>query len=354
MDQALDKQRPTTGCGKLISRMLKLSAVSALVLLASATWASAITEKPFVAPVVAKLPKGTRVHVDADRITYDAKTKIAMALGTIRMTYGPYTLVASKVSFNQTTGAFAANGSVEIREPNGNVLLANSIELRNQFAQGFATHVTALLTNNGTITAEYVKRVNSNITIFEKATYTACRDCKTRSGKPLWAIVTDQTTHDSKTHNLYHVNPKLQINGATVIGLPYLSMADPSVTRRTGWLFPDLKSGDVYGFGVVTPYFWAITPSTDLTFRPMWTTYQGPVADLEWREKTETGQYNLRGFGVIKCTICPIQTKGLCVALLKAMVRLKPMKIGIMVGTALSQQTRIFFIAMGMMIANMR
>ncbi len=296
--------------GKLISRTLQLFAVSALGLFVNAPWASAITEKPFVAPVMAKLPKGTRVHVDADRITYDAKTKIATALGLVKMTYGPYILVASKVSFNQTTGAFDANGSVEIREPNGNLMRAASIELRNQFAQGFATHVTALLTNNGTITAEYVKRVDSNITIFEKATYTACRDCKTRSGHPLWAIVTDETTHDLKTHNLYHVNPKLQINGATVIGLPYLSMADPSVTRRTGWLTPDLKSGDVYGFGVVTPFFWAITPSTDLTFSPMWTTYQGPVADLEWRQKTETGKYNIRGFGVYQLNDFPYPEKG--------------------------------------------
>ncbi len=310
MDQALSGRRPRTGCGKWISRLLTLFAVSILALIANATLASAITEKPFIAPVMAKLPKGTRVHVDAERITYDAKTKIATALGFVKMTYGPYTLVASKVSFNQTTGAFDANGSVEIREPNGNVMLADSIDLRNQFAQGFATHVTTLLTNNGTITAEYVKRVNRNITIFEKATYTACRDCKTRSGHPLWAIVTDQTTHDSKTHNLYHVNPKLQINGATVIGLPYLSMADPSVTRRTGFLLPDLKSGDVYGFGVVTPYFWAITPSTDLTFRPMWTTYQGPVADLEWRQKTETGQYNLRGFGVYQMHDLPYPENG--------------------------------------------
>ena len=56
--------------------------------------------------------------------------------------------------------------------------------------------------------------------------------------------------------------------------------------------------GGNYGFDVVTPYFWAVTPSTDLTFSPMWTTKQGPVADLEWRQRLAKGVYNIHGYGV--------------------------------------------------------
>jgi LPS-assembly protein len=189
-----------------------------------------------------------------------------------------------------------------VREPNGNVLLADSIDLKNKFRDGFAVHVKALLNNDGTITADYVRRIDGHISVFEHATYSACKTCRTRSGHPVWEIDADQTTHDAKTHNLYHVNPSFKINGATVLKLPYLAMADPSVTRRSGFLFPDVKASSDFGVGLVTPYFWAISPSTDLTFRPVWTTSQGPIADVEWRQALENGQYNIRAIGVHQFT----------------------------------------------------
>lgn len=284
--------------GSLRFRHRLFATASALCLVILAPSAEAIVNKPFVAPVVAELPAGTKVNVDAARIVYDPRSSLATATGLVVLTYGPYTLTASMVSYNQKTGAFDANGSVILREPNGNVLIADTLDLKNKFKQGFARHVEALLTNDVTITAEFVRRVDGNITIFEKATYTACKDCQTRSGHPLWEVDTDMTTHDLKTHNLYHVNPRLKINGTTVVALPYLALPDPSVTRRSGFLTPDIKTGADFGVGLVTPYFWALTPSTDLTFRPVWTTYQGPIADVEWRLALENGSYNIRGIGV--------------------------------------------------------
>src|SRR5260221_5518063 len=46
-------------------------------------------------------PKGTRVNVIASKITYDARTKIAVAIGKVVLTYGKYELVATRVSYDQ-------------------------------------------------------------------------------------------------------------------------------------------------------------------------------------------------------------------------------------------------------------
>ncbi|MDE2385397.1 MAG: LPS-assembly protein LptD [Alphaproteobacteria bacterium] len=286
------------GGGSLRFRRSLFAAVSALSLVLLASSAQAVVNKPFTPPVSTAPAAGTKVDVDADVITYDPRTKIGTARGTVKLVYGPYTLTASHVTINEATGEFTADGSIMVREPNGNVLLADSADLRNHFRDGLMSHIKALLNNDVTITADILKRVDGTTYIYEKATYTACKDCKTRSGHPVWEIDSDETTHDTKTHDLYHVNPRLKINGATVATLPYMSMPDPSVTRRSGFLMPDFKTGGDYGLGLVTPYFWAITPSTDLTFRPMWTTYQGPVADVEWRQAFENGGYSLRGMGV--------------------------------------------------------
>jgi LPS-assembly protein len=264
----------------------------------AAPQALAIEEKPFIKPVQTNPPAGTAADFVADKLTYDPKSKLAVATGRVVLTYGPYTLNASRVTFNQDTDVFTANGSVELREPNGNVMIAASVELTDRFKKGFARHLKALLTNDVTISADYARREDGGITVFENAHYTACKNCATGKGDPLWELVSDQTTHDGPAKDLIHVNPRLKIGGVTVAGLPYLRHPDPSVKRRTGWLMPTVKTKKAYGVGFVTPYFWAVAPNADVTFRPVLTTKQGPAADVEWRHRTATGQYNLRGYGV--------------------------------------------------------
>jgi LPS-assembly protein len=291
------QKRKQRGRGLLGQRNLLLG-LSVLSLFAWFQPAAAIEETPFVKPVLKEPATGTAADFVADKLTYDPATKLAVATGRVVITYGPYKLVATKVTYNERTDAFTANGSVELREPNGNIMQAATLELTNRFKVGFARHLKALLTNNVTITSDYAKRIEGGITIFENAHYTACKNCDTRNGDPLWELVSDQTTHDQPAKDLIHINPRLKIGGVTVAGLPYLRHADPSVKRRTGWLVPKAKLGKEFGVGVVTPYFWAIAPDKDVTFRPMWTAYQGPLADAEYRQRTATGQFNVRGMGI--------------------------------------------------------
>ena len=267
-------------------------------MLAAAPPSQALVKKDFVEPILKSPAAGTRVDVVADRITFDGKSKIATATGTVRITYGVYTLVATKVVYDQDGDSFKANGSVELREPNGNILQAETADLQNKFKEGFARHLRALLTNDVTITAEYAKRQEGGITIYEHASYTACKDCSTDGGAPLWEITTTKTIHDEKAKNLYHTNPTLRIGGVPVAWLPYAEMPDPTVKRRSGFLLPSFGSGRTYGFGITTPYFLELGPSADLTFSPMWTTKQGPVADVEFRQRLKSGSYQVHGYGV--------------------------------------------------------
>lgn len=288
--------------GTLVSRSALLICASLGAMLAAAPLSQAIVKKEFVKPILGSPVTGTRVDVVADRITFEGKSKVATATGTVRITYGPYTLVATKVVYDQDDGSFKANGSVELREPNGNILQAETADLHNKFKEGFARHLRALLTNDVTITADYARRQEGGITIYEHASYTACKDCSTDGGAPLWEITTTKTVHDEKAKNLYHTNPTLRIGGVPVAWLPYASMPDPTVRRRTGFLLPSFSSGSTYGYGVVTPYFLELGPSADLTFRPMWTTKQGPVADVEYRQRLKSGSYKVHGYGVYQLT----------------------------------------------------
>jgi LPS-assembly protein len=173
-------------------RQLKTAALrlGASILVASmpllAVGAYALTEKPFRPPLIKELPKSQKVNVDATQIVFDPRTDIATATGTVTLKYGPYTLTATKVVFNRKTNILTANGSVVLKEPRGNVAEADTMSMDIRFRDGFATHLKALLNNDATITAQYAKRRDGEITVFEKATYTACKDCQTRSHCGNW------------------------------------------------------------------------------------------------------------------------------------------------------------------------
>jgi len=252
----------------------------------------------FVKPVIEAPPAGTRVNVVASRITYDGKRRIATATGRVEIVYGPYTLTATRVVYDMARDTFKANGSVVIREPNGNVLLADEADLSLKFKEGFARHIKALLTNDVTITADYARRTRDGITVFERATYTACKTCVSEDGTPAWQIVAQRATHVAAEQNVYYENMTFELGGVPVLWLPYLVYPDPTVTRRSGFLLPEFSSGGTYGYGITTPYFWALAPNADLTFSPRFTTKQGVLADVEWRHRLRNGIYNIRGYGI--------------------------------------------------------
>jgi LPS-assembly protein len=286
---------------KLGKRMLRetVSRGGFLFVLAVASSAPsfAIVHKEFVAPLAALPAAGTVAQVDAAKIDFDPKTKIAVATGLVRMTYGPYVLTATRVQYNQTTGDFKADGTVILNEPNGNVLQADNLTITEKFKAGFAAKMKALLTNDVTLTADYAQRTSDGITVYENVVYTACKNFDGKKGAPVWSIETDETTHDNNSHNLYHVNPRFKIAGHTVLALPYWQQADPTVKRRTGWLAPNFKFGKTFGVGVATPYFVNLAPNYDLTFTPLPNSKQGLAGDVEWRHRLANGSYNIQAFG---------------------------------------------------------
>ena len=75
-----------------------------------------------------------------------------------------YPLVATKVVYDQFNDIFTANGSLELREPNGNILQAQTAELRNKLTAGFTRHRKALLTNDRNITTRKGKRASEGQT----------------------------------------------------------------------------------------------------------------------------------------------------------------------------------------------
>ena len=243
-------------------------------------------------------PKGTRVDVDADQIVFDERTGDAIATGDVVLTYGNYILIGRKVTYNRRTDIMRAEGEIRMREPGGNILEADILQLQNRFRDGFAEHLRLLLTNEAIVTANYAKRRDGYLTTYERTTYTRCRSCVTDDGTPAWQLVASESVHDEREGIIEHKNARLEVLGVPVFYWPYLSHPDPTVRRKSGLLIPRFSHSTVFGYAYEQPYFWNIAPNADLTLLPKFTTEQGPLLGAEFRHRLAKGKYSIKGVGV--------------------------------------------------------
>ncbi len=240
-----------------------------------------------------KPPKGTPVDVLAKTIIYDRGKDVATALGRVQITWGPYLLLARKVVYNRRTDRFQAEGEVYLREPEGNVLLADIVNIDKKFRDGFARHLRLLMTNGATLKARYAVRREGNITIYEDVSYTACQTCRLKSGAPLWEIRSRQATHNQREGRIYHRDVTLRFFDTPVFWLPWISHPDPQHPRSTGFLIPRAGYTKARGFSVTTPYFINLAPNYDITLLPQLNSRQGLLARAKWRHNVGPGTYEV-------------------------------------------------------------
>src|SRR6201987_2443735 len=142
-------------------------------------------------------------------------------------------------------------------------------------------------------------RSSGNYTVFENGVYTACEPCRDDPKKPpLWQVKGARIIHNQEERMLYFENAQLEFFGVPIAYLPYFSTPDPTVKRKTGFLMPSYTSASGYGFGVETPFYWAIAPDYDMTITPRITTRQGLLGQVEFRQRLVDGSYQIRAYGI--------------------------------------------------------
>ena len=185
-----------------------------------------------------------------------------------------------------------ASGHVKLTDERGDVTYATNLELTEDFASGFAD---AVQVHDRRPEPAHVRRASSAPTTpspcCSNGVYTACEPCKNhpRSAAAVAGARRARSPRTRTTHTIYFRDAYFDAFGVPVAYIPYFSVADPTVTRQSGFLAPTFVSKSYLGLGVTTPYFFALAPNYDLTLSPSFYTMQGPFLDAEWRHRTENG-----------------------------------------------------------------
>jgi LPS-assembly protein len=235
------------------------------------------------------------VLLSADEVSYDRDLGVVTARGHVELSQGDRILLADTLTYNERTGTVSASGNVSLLEPTGDVAFAEYVELTSGLREGVIRDIRVLLADGSRIAANGGRRTGET-TEFAKAVYSPCPLCEedpTRA--PLWQLKAVRVTHDQEAHKIEYRDAWLEIYGVPVAYTPYFSHPDPSVTRQTGLLVPEVSFSNSLGPAARIPYYFTLGPSADATFEPIVTTKQGIVLGGEYRRLFRTGEFDVNG-----------------------------------------------------------
>ncbi|NVO17688.1 MAG: LPS-assembly protein LptD [Rhodoplanes sp.] len=239
--------------------------------------------------------------VQAGEIQYDYTNERVIAVGAVQIYYKGSTIEADKVVYDQKNKHLQAEGNVRLTEPDGKITYGSLIDLTDDYRDGFIDSLRLETPDQTRFAAARGKRSEGNYTVFESGVYTACEACKENPKKPpLWQVKAARIIHDQTEKMIYFEDAKVEFFGVPLAYMPYFSAPDPTVKRKSGFLMPVTTTSSAYGFGVDTPYYFALDPSYDVTLTPRVMTKQGVLMQGEWRQRLEDGYYTVRGAGIFQ------------------------------------------------------
>src|SRR5215469_8968829 len=246
-------------------------------------------------------PSNAPMLVQATEIRYDYTNNSVAAVGNVQIYYGGATIEADQVIYDQKTKRLVAEGNVRLTEPDGKITYGQKIDLTDDYRDGFVDSLRLETPEDTRFAASRADRVQGNYTVLQNGVYTACEPCKDDPKKPpLWQIQAARIIHDQGEKMIYFEDARVEFFGVPLAYFPFMSAPDPSVSRKSGFLFPNLGYGTAYGPSIEIPYFWAVTPSADFTPSVIATWKQGEVFQGVWRQRLLEGSYSIKAAGIFQ------------------------------------------------------
>ncbi|MFK0161254.1 LPS-assembly protein LptD [Rhizobium sp. NPDC090279] len=241
-----------------------------------------------------KIPDGAKLLLRANEAIYNKDTQIITALGAVQIHYGGYKLVADRVDYNQVTKRMTAAGNAELITPDGNRTYGNRMDVTNDFSSGFIDALRVEMPDNTRLVAIKGNRVDGSKVILTKGVYTACAPCTEQGRAPLWQVKAERIIQNGITHTIRLEHARLELFGQPIAYIPWMTVPDNTVKRKSGFLFPTFSVSQNLGFGAAIPYYYVISPSMDATVTATGYSSQGLLLQGEFRQRLESGTYSLR------------------------------------------------------------
>lgn len=233
------------------------------------------------------------IYFSADEVENNQELSILTATGNVEIIRDNFTVKADKVIYNQKEDTISAVGNVIILEESGNVVFSDYAELTDKMTKGEMQNIRIVMADKTRIAARTFRRGDKDKKIMTYAVYSPCDVCK--DSNPLWQIKARKVEHNAEDQDMHYQNATLEVKGVPVFYTPFLSHPDPTVKRRSGFLFPRISSNKYLGGAIQGQYFWAISDQEDFLFNPIISSDKGIIYSGAYNKYFTRGHVSATG-----------------------------------------------------------
>lgn len=236
------------------------------------------------------------VTIAADNLSYEQGTGTYQAEGNVRITYDGISLLADTAVFRQREGEAFAAGNVML-ERGDDILHGERIRLNTLTQEGDVTNGDLFVKKpNFHIRSSRMSKLGKGDYRMERGSFTTCD-----GDTPGWHFTArelDVTLEEYATGK----NVLFYVKDIPLLYLPYI-VFPVKQERQSGFLLPRIGNSSKKGFNFNLPFYWAMTPSQDVTFDLDLQTRRGLGIGTDYRYMMHGGEEGaLRGYGIYDTT----------------------------------------------------
>ncbi len=231
-----------------------------------------------------------QIIMRADNLKHEQEGDVMTASGTVELEWGGSRLYADMAKYYRDKGVVEAVGKVRLLKDD-DILTGDSAWLNLESQSGVVTNGTIFIKkNNLHLAGKSIEKSGEQEYRLERGTITSCD-----AEKPSWSFRVDdlKLTIDDFA---FGKNAFFYLGDLPVFWFPYLIF--PAKTeRQSGFLIPKIGYSQKKGAFIEVPYYWAVTPSQDITSTLQLESKRGLGVELEQRYlSSNKGQGKSRGF----------------------------------------------------------
>ncbi len=242
-------------------------------------------------PLITEPLEENDILITADMIEY-VEDGISHIDGNAELTYNDQQASADTIEYNEPENTVNLNGDINYWD-NDIYLTSPSASINLDTDTGeFSSVRYWLMGNRGRGNARQVMVELGSTTEGEVMDYTTCDpdlDSPWNLTTNIWKLSAQKITLDHESERGTGRNVILKIKDIPVFYTPYISFPT-SDRRKSGLLVPTFASSSRYGFELLAPYYWNISPQMDATITPRLITNSGLMMMGEYRYLFKRGQ----------------------------------------------------------------
>ena len=217
---------------------------------------------------------GEKIQVLSDKAYRRSRQNLFEAVGNVIVTQKEKAIYGEKASLSFETGDMEVLGNVRYISPDYTIY--GSEFFYNLRSEQFTIKNARILSNHYTVWGKQISQVKKNEIIAREAEYTTCQDCP-----EAWTIF-GHDVHITLGEYVRIAHALIKVKGIVVMYVPYIIFPIKK-ERQSGLLFPRININLDEGVTFGIPWFWAISPSRDLTLTPSVFGKRGPGVEFQYR-----------------------------------------------------------------------